>query len=216
MAFLVIEGIDGAGKTTLIKSLLKALRKKGITPLLTREPGGTKTGKQIRRILLEKAITAPTPLTEILLYYADRSQNISENIKPALRKGKWVISDRYWASTLAYQHGGRGTGKKFIDSLTLEICGKCQPDVWILLDIPIKESQARLNRQEQKDRFEEEKLIFHKKVRTYYLQLAKNHPEKWLVLSGSKSQKELVEKILKYLIKKKLIEDSPSKLEKSF
>lgn len=208
MAFLAIEGIDGAGKTTLIKTLSKTLQKKGITPFLTREPGGTKIGKQIRRILLEKTKEAPTALTEILLYYADRSQNISKNIRPALEKGKWVISDRYWASTAAYQYGGRRIGKKLIDSLNMEICRDCQPDLWVLLDIPLTELQIRLSRQKGKDRFEEEKLAFYRKIRTYYLKLAKDFPKRWLILSGLKPREELVDKILENLRKKKMINNS--------
>ena len=202
MAFLAFEGIDGAGKTTLIKALSKELKKKGIHPFITKEPGGTKVGKQIRRILLKKTTSPPSPQTEILLYYADRNQNIKENIKPALKKGQWVISDRYWASTAAYQYGGRKTGKNLIDYLTREVCGNCQPDLWILLDIPLKESLNRLN---NKDRFEEEKISFHRKIKIYYLKLAKSHPDQWLVLSGLKSPKELVNIILNHLTKKNLI-----------
>lgn len=205
MAFLVFEGTDGTGKTTLMKSLAKELRKNGIFCHLTREPGGTGVGQQIRRILLRKTTTPPVPLTEILLYYADRSQNISENIKPALQKGHWLLSDRYWASTEAYQYGGRGLGKQIIESLNREICKPFEPDLWILLDVPLKESQSRLNRLKKKDRFEEEALAFHKKVKAYYLKLAKAHPRKWLILSGTKSQKELVGEILKRLKQKKLL-----------
>lgn len=202
MAFLVFEGIDGAGKTTLIKAFSKELKKRGIVPLITKEPGGTKTGKYLRRILLNKTSFPPSPQTEILLYYADRNQNIKENIKPALKKGQWVISDRYWASTAAYQYGGRKTGKKLIDYLTREVCGNCQPDLWILLNIPLKES---LNRLTHKDRFEEEKTSFHRKIKTFYLKLAKSHPDRWLVLSGLKNQSELVSIILKHLVKKNLL-----------
>ena len=204
MAFVVFEGIDGTGKTTLIEFLLKELRKKGISLLLTREPGGTEVGQQIRKILLEKTSTPPSPLTEILLYYADRNQNISENIKPALEKGHWVISDRYWASTVAYQYGGRGVGKKLIDDLRERVCGDCQPDLWVLLDVPLKESLGRLNRSQKKDRFEEEKTSFHRKVKDYYLKLAKAQPERWLVLSGTKTPKELVNQIMERLIEKNL------------
>lgn len=205
MAFLAIEGIDGAGKTTLIKALSRALKQEGIAPLLTREPGGTAVGKQIRSILLKKTIAAPTALTEILLYYADRNQNISENIRPALEKGMWVISDRYWASTAAYQYGGRRMGKKLIDNLAREICGNCQPDLWILLDIPLKELQVRLSRQKTKDRLEEEKQAFYRKIKSYYLRLAKNFPEKWLVLSGLRPKEELVSKILENLKEKRIL-----------
>ena len=202
MAFLVFEGVDGAGKTTLIKALTRELKKKGIIPLITKEPGGTKSGTKIRRILLKKTASPPSPQTEILLYYADRSQNIRENIEPSLKKSQWVISDRYWASTAAYQYGGRKTGKKLIDYLTREICGNYQPDLWILLNLPLKESLNRLN---QKDRFEEEKISFHRKIKAYYLKLAKSQPDRWLVLSGLKTQRELVDIILNHLLKKKFI-----------
>ena len=159
MAFLAFEGIDGAGKTGLIKATAKALRARGFDLRLTREPGGTETGKKIRRVLLEKSAAPPSPLTEILLYYADRSQNISENIKPALKKqGRWILSDRYYAGTAAYQCGGRGQAKKQAAArerltalLQKEICGAFQPDLWILLDIPLKEAERRLRIRSQKN-----------------------------------------------------------------
>ena len=220
MAFLAFEGIDGAGKTGLIKAAAKALKARGLNLQQTREPGGTATGQKIRRILLEKSAAPPSPLTEILLYYADRSQNISQKIKPALKQGQWVLSDRYWAGTAAYQCGGRATGaagERLAALLQQEICGTVQPDLWILLDIPLKEAERRLRLRFQKntgrkgavgkDRMEAEGLAFRRRTKNYYLKIARQNPEKWLILSGLLPEKELVSLILERLKKDKLITD---------
>ena len=145
MAFLVFEGIDASGKSTLLDLLCQRLAEKGIAFVKTKEPGGTQIGKQIRNLLLDKENVNLNPLSETLLYYADRRQHIEELIQAHLKKNQWVLSDRYWASTSAYQCGGRGIDEKFIESLRRQVCQDCEPDIWVLLDAPIEITLKRLS-----------------------------------------------------------------------
>ena len=206
MAFLVFEGIDGSGKTTLIKLLAQDLKQRGVVPVLTKEPGGTEVGASIREILLRKTKNPPSPFTELLLYYADRKQNIEERIRPALSKGQWIISDRYWASTSAFQSIAREVDLVFTNTLREKVCKDVEPDLWILLDLPVDVSLKRLkaNQNIERDRFELEKKDFHEKVRKAYLQLAQKNKEKWLVLRAEKPSKSLLQDIIIHLKQKKI------------
>lgn len=208
MAFLVFEGIDGSGKSTLLHLLCETFKKEDLTFVKTREPGGTSIGEKIRKTLLEKQNTALDPLAETLLYYADRKQHIEEIIKPSLKKGVWVLSDRYWASTSAYQCGGRGIDENFINHLKKKVCSHCEPDLWVLLDLPVEESLKRLltSKKNSRDRFEEEDKAFHQKVRDYYLKLAKQDSSKWLVLNAEKPPTQLLEQILSHLKQKAILQ----------
>ena len=208
MAFLVFEGIDGSGKSTLLNLLSEQLKKQGLNPVCTREPGGSFTGEKIREILLAKQNTSLDSLAETLLYYADRKQHIEEVIKPSLNKGFWLLSDRYWASTSAYQCGGRGVEENFINQLKENTCSDCEPDLWILLDLPVEISLKRLlvSRKNNRDRFEREEQAFHQRVRDYYLKLAHGDPSKWLLLDATLSPEELLEKLLSYLKERKWFE----------
>ena len=193
MAFLAFEGVDGSGKSVLIKGFSKVLKKKGIAFVVTREPGGTETGREIRSILLKKRRIPPSPSVEILLYYADRKQNVDQVIKPALRRGEWALSDRYWASTSAFQCGGRAEKEDFVNFLRERVCGECQPDLWVLLDLPVEESLKRLKkRAKSPDHFEMEDRRFHQKVRNYYLQLARRDQKRWLILDARLSPDRLL------------------------
>lgn len=205
MAFVVFEGIDASGKSTLIQLLCQTLEDRSLDFVQTREPGGTDTGKKIRDILLKKQSSSLDSMAETLLYYADRKQHIEELIKPSLKKGLWVLSDRYWASTAAYQCGGRGIDEKFVGQLQKTVCAGCEPDLWILLDLPVELSLKRLSssRKGQRDRFELEEKAFHQRLRDYYLQLAKKDPSHWLVLSAEKLPEELLKDILSVFRKKK-------------
>ena len=201
MAFLAFEGIDGSGKSGLLDLLCKKLQEEGLAFVKTREPGGTKNGIKIREILLEKQNMALDPLTEVLLYYADRKQHIEELIKPNLKKGLWILSDRYWASTSAYQCGGRGIDENFVQIIKQKICQNIEPDLWILLDLPIEDSLKRLfiAKKDNRDRLEMENSAFHQRVKDYYLKLAKKEPHKWLILSATKKPQELLEQVLSHL-----------------
>ena len=207
MAFIVFEGIDGSGKSTLIDLFCEKLEEKKLPFIQTREPGGTKIGQKIRNLLLEKSNTNLSALSETLLYYADRKQHIEEFIKPHLQKNINVISDRYWASTSAYQCGGRNISESFVETLITEICQDCQPDLWILLDLPVEITLKRLfvTKKDNRDRMEMENRSFHEKVRDYYLKLAKKNPDKWLILSGEKAPSLLLEELIAHLKSKKIL-----------
>ena len=154
--------------------------------------------------MLEKQNTALDPLAETLLYYADRKQHIEEIIKPSLKKGLWILSDRYWASTSAYQCGGRGVDENFVEQLKTKVCSGCEPNLWILLDLPVREALQRLSvvKKESRDRFERENESFYQKVRNYYLQLAKKKSSQWLVLDATKPPAQLSEMLLSHLKQK--------------
>ena len=206
MAFLVFEGIDGSGKSTLIDLFCAKLEEKKLSFVKTKEPGGTKIGQEIRNLLLEKSHIHLSSISETLLYYADRRQHIEEFIKPHLKKNITVVSDRYWASTSAYQCGGRNINEGFVESLKQQVCQDCEPDLWILLDLPIEITLKRLFlSKKDRDRMEMENSSFHQRVRDYYLNLAKKDPEKWLVLSGKKSPSILLEELLSHLKSKKIL-----------
>jgi len=147
--FLVLEGIDGCGKTTQIQHLRQWLPSSGLMPagaelVVTREPGGTELGRALRELLLHPpGAAAPCSTAELLLYAADRAQHVQEHIRPALEAGHWVLSDRFSGSTAAYQGYGRGLSLSLIEQLSLIACRGLQPDLTLLLDVPLAESLRR-------------------------------------------------------------------------
>lgn len=174
--FVTFEGIDGSGKSTQVTALKNSLEDKGMKVLLVREPGGTMIGEKIRSILLDKANTGMTSETELLLYEAARSQNVSEVIRPALAQGKIVICDRFYDSTVAYQGYARGLELTSVDFLNRYATGGLEPDLTFLLDLPAQTAWRRMNvREGAQDRLELEGLEFMEKVRAGYLELADSH-----------------------------------------
>ena len=147
--FLVLEGIDGCGKTTQIQHLRQWLPSSGLMPagselVVTREPGGTELGRALRELLLHPpGAAAPCSTAELLLYAADRAQHVQEHIRPALEAGHWVLTDRFSGSTAAYQGYGRGLPLALIEQLSLIACRGLQPDLTLLLDVPLAESLRR-------------------------------------------------------------------------
>lgn len=204
MPFIVFEGIDGCGKSTQIKRLSAYLRNNGIDHVLTREPGGTPLAEEIRQLLLKTGGEAPVPKTELFLYEACRAQHVEKVIQPALQTKKWVISDRFAASTVAFQAAGRKLRPKDITHLNQYATSRLQPDLTILLDITTEESQIRMGKRVL-DRFEQEKKDFHERVRKSYLQQAKINSKRWLVLDGTQTVKEIGAKIVTVLQRKKWI-----------
>ena len=202
--FVVIEGIDGCGKTTQINQLSKWLNGTNLIPennqlIITREPGGTQLGQSIRSLLLDTSKASnPNSITELLLYAADRAQHVNEIIRPSLNKGDWVISDRYCGSTLAYQGYGRKLDKKLIKNLEIIATQGISPDITFLLDIPIEESiKRRINRKD--DRIEQEGQEFLSNVSAGFKALSDDR--KWKKISAIKSKEEIMSEI-KYEIKK--------------
>ena len=175
--FVSFEGIEGCGKTTQIARLSDYLRARSIPHTITREPGGTAVGEGIRKILLTSETIHLTAASELLLFYASRSQNIQEKIKPALDRGEMVICDRYYHASMAYQGYGRGIPLDFIQKLTDLVCSPFLPDMTFLLDIEpgvgLRRARTRNHaRAEDEGRFEAEDLEFYNKIRDGYLELA--------------------------------------------
>ena len=204
--FITFEGGEGSGKTTQIRLLAQALKKRGFSVLTTREPGGSSIGKEIRKLLLHNRKSPLSPLAELLLYEAERAQHVEEVIKPAL-KNKIVISDRFMDATLAYQGYGRGFEAKLVNQLNEIACGGLKPDLTFLLDCPpefgLKRAQKRLKQNNSKEgRFESEKLAFHQKVRKGYLDLARRHQKRFVVVDARGEIKEIHRKILEIVEKR--------------
>ncbi len=202
--FIVIEGIDGSGKTTQINELSKWLNETDLIPennqlVITREPGGTHIGKSIRSLLLDTSIEkSPDSITELLLYAADRAQHVNEIIRPALKKGNWVISDRFSGSTLAYQGYGRKLDIKLIKDLETISTQGLIPDITFLLDISVEESiRRRISRQD--DRIEKEGREFLSNVSLGFHLLSAD--KKWKKISALKSKEDIINEIKHEIIK---------------
>lgn len=183
--FVSLEGPEGAGKSTQLKLISKALETINYKHVVTRDPGGTGLGRQIRRIVLNPD-NQIEQIAELLLYQADRAQNVAEVIKPALNQGLLVFCDRYIDSTLAYQGFGRGMSMSLIEQMNEVSTEGLKPELTILFDIESEEGLARLHPGSQ-DRLEREALEFHQRVRAGYKQLSEKEPERWQVLDASKS-----------------------------
>lgn len=182
--FVVFEGVEGSGKSTLSRRLWKRLFQAGIPSLLTHEPGGTELGDEIRRSLKKMRTTSISPYTELMLFSASRAQLTEEVVRPALSQGKVVICDRYADSTMAYQCYGRGLDFNLARQINATATQGLIPDLVILLDLPPERGLGR-KRVRGKDRFEEEEIAFHRRVRQGYLEMAAAEPERWLVIDGS-------------------------------
>jgi dTMP kinase len=194
--FLVFEGLDGSGKSTLIRSLAAELQLKNLDFVITREPGGTPMAEEIRNLLLRTDQESPEPATELLLYAASRAQHVARVIQPALARGAWVLCDRFSPSTVAFQSFARGLPRKEIDWLNGFAQQGTEPDLVILLDLSIEESRLRQAGRAAADRMENEKAEFHEAVRQGYLVQATEHPQSWLVLDARETPEILKAKIM--------------------
>lgn len=200
MPFVVFEGLDGSGKSTLIKGLADELTLRHKNVVLTREPGGTALGDEIRKLLLESGPCAPVPRAELLLYQAGRAQHVEQVIQPALKRGDWVICDRFTASSLAFQCGGRGIDEAEVEKLNHYATGGLKPDLSVLLQVSVATSEKRRSTRTNIDRFELEKSEFHQRVFEHYLKQVKASPSDWMVIDGEgRSPKVLLEELLKQL-----------------
>ncbi len=202
--FITLEGPDGSGKTTQIRLLAEWLREQDYEVVLTREPGGTGIGDQIRVVLHDPCNTAMDARTEILLYSASRAQHVAQCIRPALAAGKIVISDRYADSTLAYQGYGRGLNLETLRTITAFATGGLMPDLTLYLDITSQEGlQRRRLGGGEWNRLDAETLGFHQRVRSGYLELADLEPERWVVIDAARSAEE-VQAEIRSLVKARL------------
>jgi len=203
--FITLEGLDGSGKTTQIKRLALWMQKRGLDPVLTRQPGGTATGDRIRALLLDSGSTPLAPMTEMALMFADRAQAIAEVIEPALASGRVVVCDRFTDSTEAYQGGGRQLGSDRVLELHRLVCGNLQPDLTLLLLPPLESSLARArNRNERtaaqtgkdENRFEQEQGEFFKRVWEKYHEIASRDANRVVLIEGNLSIDQAHEKIV--------------------
>lgn len=204
MKFIAFEGLDGSGKSSLIHGLVQALTKQSIPFITSREPGGTPLAEELRELIIRTNHEAPVPRCELLLYMAGRAQHVDKLIRPALQSGKWVLTDRFAASSLAFQSGGRGLPHAQVDWLNAYATDGLQPDLYVLLDLPVLESEKRRQARTQKtgqqpDRLEAEANDFHERVRQKYLQIAKEDPPRWLILSSTDPIESLQATFLEHL-----------------
>jgi dTMP kinase len=203
--FITLEGLDGSGKTTQIKRLAAWLEKRGISTVVTRQPGGTATGDRIRALLLDSGSTGLAPMTEMALMFADRAQAIAEIIEPPLAAGRTVLCDRFTDSTEAYQGGGRQLGSERVLELHRLVCGNLQPDLTLLLLPALDASLARARRRNEKhaaktgqdeNRFEQEQGEFFRRVWEKYREIARREPDRVVVIEGNLSIDEVHEQIV--------------------
>jgi len=190
--FITFEGGEGSGKSTQSKALYRRLSQSAIPALFTHEPGGTPFGNKIGRWLKWAEIKDISPLTELLLFNASRAQLVGEVIQPNLENGMVVICDRYTGSTTAYQSYGRGLDLEMVEAINNAATQGLKPDLIVLLDIPVEEGLAR-KRASKQDRFEQEDIAFHQRVREGYLKLAANDPWHWVVVDANQSKAKIRE-----------------------
>jgi dTMP kinase len=197
-AFITFEGGEGAGKTTQIVHLAGYLAEKGIKSIRTREPGGTAVGKRIRAVLLDPDHAGMAPETELLLYLADRAEHVRSVIRPALAAGTSVLCDRFFDATIVYQGAARGLSAEWVVRLHDRVLDGLMPDLTLLLDLPVEDGLARARRQldqggraSGESRFEAESLAFHQRVRTGYLALARQSPQRFRVIDAGRDEERV-------------------------
>lgn len=203
--FITFEGLDGVGKSTQLEKLASWLRDHGVDVITTRQPGGTELGQQLRTVLLSSQTSGLSPRAELALMFADRAQDVDQQILPALQRGQWVLCDRFTDSSEAYQGGGRELGSEIVLQLHQAVCHNLKPDLTILMLSDLEHSinrARRRNREQSRDndhdenRFEEENRAFHKRVLDAYLTIAQREPERVVRVDA----KEAVDKVHKKIV----------------
>jgi dTMP kinase len=190
--FIALEGIDGSGKSTIAERLVAALQQVGKRVILTREPGGTVIGEQIRTVLLGHASASMLPTTEMLLFAAARAQHVAEVIRPALAEGLIVVTDRFSDSSLAYQWGARGLEKRAVAVAQELATGGLEPDLKILLELPVKTAlRRRMANSHGVNRLDREAIQFHARVREAYHLLVAADPARWRVVNADRGEDEV-------------------------
>jgi dTMP kinase len=201
--FITFEGIDGSGKSTQLRLLANFLRSLGGEVLVTREPGGTSVGLRLRAALLD-AQEQVDPLTELLVFAADRAQHVRRVLRPALKAGQIVLSDRYADATKAYQGAGRGFSAELISEIVQLATEGLIPDLTLLFDLSIRESSVRTRRRsegtQKGDRLDSEDPEFHTRVREAYLGLAEKEPERFRIVTTNTSVEETHERVKEIVV----------------
>ncbi len=196
--FIVFEGVEGSGKTTQVNMLAEALRSRGLTVVVTHEPGGTPAGEAIRDVLLAHRVDM-SPLCELFLFCASRTQHVRDVIAPALRRGQVVISDRYELSSVVYQGYAGDVGVPLAEQLNNIATGGLHPDLTVILDIDPEEGLRRNRANSSADRIEAKDLDFHRRVREGYLVWAASHPRASLVIDATLPPEEIHRQVLRRL-----------------
>jgi dTMP kinase len=192
--FITLEGIEGAGKSTVARYVHEFLVRRGVPAVLTREPGGTPLAERVRQIVLERGGERVPPTCETLLLFAGRSLHVENLIRPALERGQWVVCDRFTDATYAYQGSGRGVDVAWIEQLAATVQSGLLPDCTVLLDVPVDVGLARARARHAgaaADRFEAEAASFFERVRAGYLALASREPERFRVIDATPSLPEV-------------------------
>ena len=205
--FVTFEGIEGSGKSYQSRKLYKNLKKKNISVILTREPGGTKSAEKIRRVILDDYFHHDSKEkfnknTDTLLYLAARNEHIENKIKPAISKKKIVICDRFVDSTLAYQVYGKGVNKKLVNSVHKYILGNIKPDLTFILKVKISKALQRLKNRKRKNRYDKFSKNFYIKVQNAFLKLARKNQKRYFVLDNSEDSNVIEKIILKKFLSK--------------
>ena len=205
--FIVFEGIEGSGKSYQGKKLYQNIKNKGIDVVLTREPGGTKSAEEIRKIILKDYFYKDSKIqfdkyTDTLLYLAARNEHIKNTIKPAYLKKKILICDRFIDSTFAYQVYGKGVNRYFIDSIHKYILGRIKPDLTFVLKVGISKALQRLKKRRKKNRYDKFSKSFYIKAQNAFIKIAKKNKKKYYIFDNSKDSKDLEKKILQIVFKK--------------
>ena len=191
--FITLEGIEGSGKTSSIKSITNLLDDKGISYVVTREPGGSSIGSELRSILLNPQ-TKISSEVELMLMLADRKDHVEQVILPNLKTGNWVISDRFMDSSFAYQGGGRKLDTKMIDSFSRNL-NLPIPDLTLLFDVPVEISLTRVKARGELDRFEQEEIDFHNRIREAYLELAEQNVNRIQIIDSSQAIEDMLKNV---------------------
>ncbi len=194
--FITIEGIEGAGKSTQMDVARQFLDAKGIRVVMTREPGGTPLGEAVRSLLLNPDDRGMSTDAELLLVFAARAEHLHKVIRPALKSGHWVLSDRFTDATFAYQGGGRGIEQARIAALEEWLQGDLRPDLTLLLDVTVETGMARIAARGQPDRFERENGEFFQRIRDNYLQRAAAEPRRFRRIDASASVQRVSREVL--------------------
>ena len=199
--FITFEGVEGAGKTTNINYIAQKIKQSGQSFVLTREPGGTTLGEEIRSLLISKELPEMHPDTELLLMFAARAEHLQKVILPALSEGKWVLCDRFTDASYAYQGAGRGIDAKKIALLENMVQGTLRPDITFLFDLDAEIGLTRAKSRGETDRFEQQHIDFFNRVRAQYLSMAESNAERYLTINAQHELKVVQQQIDEFLVK---------------
>lgn len=194
--FITLEGGEGAGKSTQVRLLAAKLEQQGHKVVVTREPGGAPGAEAIRRLIVNGDTDRWTPKTEALLMFAAREDHLAQTIRPALARDEWVVCDRFVDSTMAYQGVAQGLGSKFVNDLRELVVGNDMPALTLVLDLSPETGLARAGRRANgEDRYERMEIEFHQTLRQAFLNIAKNEPERCVVIDAERGEAEVAEAI---------------------